>query len=95
MQITISADVLRALADAEAARAEKLGSSASSEELQTRIADSIERIVEQVGAGWPSGPAGAGWWVLAPASVVAAGQVWCSRVLVPGPSRPGCLKARL
>ena len=52
VSITISPDVLRALADAEAARAEKLGSSASSGEMQTRMRDSIERIVEQVGAGW-------------------------------------------
>ena len=51
VSITISPDVLRALADAEAARAEKLGSAASSGEMQTRMRDSIERIVEQVGAG--------------------------------------------
>jgi hypothetical protein len=50
-RISIDASVLRQLAEAEAARAEKLGSAASSKEVQTRIADSIERIVEQVGAG--------------------------------------------
>lgn len=50
-KITISPDVLRALAEAEAARAEKMGSAASSGEMQSRITDSIERIVEQVGAG--------------------------------------------
>lgn len=48
-RISIDASVLRQLAEAEAARAEKLGSAASSKEVQTRIADSIERIVEQVG----------------------------------------------
>jgi hypothetical protein len=49
--ITIDASVLRQLAEAEAARAEQLGSSAASGEMQARMADSIERIVEQVGAG--------------------------------------------
>lgn len=53
-KITISADVLKQLAEAEAARAEKMGSAVSSSELQTRIADSIERIVEQVGV--PAAP---------------------------------------
>ncbi|KAL4452729.1 hypothetical protein ABPG75_008391 [Micractinium tetrahymenae] len=47
VKITISADVLKQLAEAEAARAEKLGSAASNSEMQSRIADSIERIVEQ------------------------------------------------
>lgn len=45
--ITIDASVLRQLAEAEAARAEQLGSSAASGEMQARMADSIERIVEQ------------------------------------------------
>lgn len=47
VKVQIDASVLRQLAEAEAARAEKLGSAASSGEMQTRIADSIERIVEQ------------------------------------------------
>ena len=50
-RISISPDVLRALAEAEAARAEKMGSSTSNKELQSRVADSIERIVELVGGG--------------------------------------------
>lgn len=50
-KITISPDVLRQLAEAEAKRAEAAGSSASSKEMQSKLADSIERIVEQVGAG--------------------------------------------
>ena len=47
-KVSISADVLKTLAEAEAARAEQAGSSASAQELQSTLADSIERIVEQV-----------------------------------------------
>ena len=47
-QVSISADVLKALAEAEAARAEQAGSSASAKEIQSKLADSIDRIVEQV-----------------------------------------------
>ncbi|KAI7838429.1 hypothetical protein COHA_007801, partial [Chlorella ohadii] len=46
-KVSISADVLKTLAEAEAARAEQAGSSASAQELQSKLADSIERIVEQ------------------------------------------------
>ena len=45
--ITISPDVLKQLAEAEAARAEKMGSAASSSEVQSRVNDAMERIVEQ------------------------------------------------
>ncbi len=45
-KLQIDAAVLRQLAEAEAARAEKQGGG----EMQGRIADSIERIVEQVTA---------------------------------------------
>ena len=43
--------MLRQLAEAEAKRAESTGSAATSQELQSKLADSIERIVEQVGGG--------------------------------------------
>lgn len=46
-KISISPGVLAALAEAEAKRAENLGATQSSEELQARVKDSIERIVEQ------------------------------------------------
>ncbi|PRW61443.1 putative zinc metalloprotease chloroplastic isoform B [Chlorella sorokiniana] len=46
-KVSISADVLKTLAEAEVARAEQAGSSASAKEVQSKLADSIERIVEQ------------------------------------------------
>ncbi len=42
--------MLKQLAEAEAARAEKLGSAASSSEVQSRVNDAMERIVEQASA---------------------------------------------
>lgn len=63
--------MLKQLAEAEAARAEKLGSAASSSEVQSRVNDAMERIVEQVGAravrsaGNPPAPLGSRLWTLA------------------------------